>query len=151
MNQLQIMNQKQIDENFSISGQITLNEIKLLADTGVRVLVCNRPDNEETDQLSFLQIKTEAEKFGITSLHIPVVDRNIPETELTDFCNLLDNENRKIHAYCRTGARCSVFWALSYARTHSTQETLNKAQSLGYDLSQVADQIDKLGLRNSPS
>ena len=138
------MNKIQIHENFSISEQITLDEIESLADDGVKILICNRLDGEEPNQITCAEIKAAADANGISFVHIPVPGRIIPEEALEEFVKVIDGSTDKIHAYCRTGTRTSIFWGLSHARTNSVDDVLTKAESLGINLTPVADQIEKV-------
>ena len=143
------MNKIQINENFSVSEQLTVDEIKSLADDGVKVVICNRLDGEETNQISCAEIEAAARACGIDFVHIPVPGRVIPEETLNEFVKVIDSCNDKIHAYCRTGTRSSIFWGLSQARSHSANEVLAKAKSLGINLTPVADQIENVCNKHS--
>jgi len=138
------MNKIQINDNFSISEQITLDDIKQLANDGIKFLICNRPDEEEPNQLTSAQIKEAAENNDMQFIHIPVAGRHIPEEALEKFANVLDHCGEKIHAYCRTGTRSSFFWGLSMARSNSTEKVLAKAESLGFSLAPIADKIEEI-------
>ncbi len=139
----------EINHQFSVSEQIKLEDIKQLADDGVKTLICNRPDGEEPNQLACCDIKAEAEKHGIQFFHIPVAGREIPEDALRDFTSTLDKCDKKVHAYCRTGTRSAIFWALSQARSQSPDEVLETAKAVGIDLTPVTPQIEKVNRQHS--
>ncbi len=44
------MNVRKIDDNFAVTGQITPEQVKAVADAGFKSIVCARPDNEEHGQ-----------------------------------------------------------------------------------------------------
>jgi len=138
------MKKIQIHDNFSVSEQITEEEVQQLADSGVKVLICNRPDGEEPNQISCDAIKFAAEQNGINFVHIPVPGREISAEALQAFVNCVDSTDDKIHAYCRTGTRSSIFWGLSHARNHTAEEVLSTAEKLGINLTPVTDQIEKV-------
>ena len=138
------MHKIQINEKLSISEQIALGDIKTLANDGIKVLICNRPDGEEPNQLSCAEVKAAADANGINFVHIPVAGRIIPEDALEEFVKIINGCNDKIHAYCRTGTRSSIFWGLSQARIHSADEVLANAESLGINLTPVVDQIERV-------
>ena len=138
------MNKIQIDQNFSISEQITLDDVKQLANDGVEILICNRPDGEEPNQLTCAQIKAVADENDMQFIHIPVSGRDIPDDVLEKFTDTLDHCDKKIHAYCRTGTRSSFFWGLSMARTNSRIDVLAKAESLGFSLAPIAEKIEEI-------
>lgn len=112
------MNIKNLDDNFSISEQISLEDVKMLAAKGVKTIICNRPDNEEPNQLSYKEISDTAKAHGIDFAYIPAKGRDIPEESLEAFSQLFENRSDKKHAYCRTGARSSIFWNLSQAKSN---------------------------------
>ena len=126
------METTQINDKLSVSGQLTVSDVKQLAHDGIKVLICNRPDAEETDQPSFKDIEATAIKNNITFVNIPFSGINVPALCFEQFINVIDNSNDEIHAYCRTGNRCSILWGLSHVRTHSIEDTLEKAQTLGF-------------------
>ena len=101
-----------INEKFSISEQIAISDIKVLAEMGVKILICNRPEGEEQNQLTNEQIINEARCCGIEFIHIPSPGRDIPQDALALFTKTFAERDEKIHAYCRTGTRSSIFWDL---------------------------------------
>ena len=107
------MNLQQLGDNFSISDQISSEDIATLVAGGVKTIICNRPDGEEPNQISCAEIKATAENNGISFVHIPVLGREIPAQALQEFVNVIDGTDSKVHAYCRTGTRSSIFWQLS--------------------------------------
>jgi len=107
------MNLQQLDEKFSISEQIALDDIKILASQGVKTIICNRPDDEEPNQITCAEIKAVADEFEINFVHIPVPSRDIPADALQEFSKVIASTNEKTHAYCKTGTRSSIFWELS--------------------------------------
>lgn len=143
------MNKVQIEDNFSVSEQITLDDIKDLADDNVKILICNRPDSEEPNQITCAEIKAESDAHGIQFIHIPVAGKEIPEESLAEFVKVIDECNDNIHAYCKTGTRSSIFWALSHARNHPTDDVLVKTSDVGINLTPVADQIETINRKHS--
>ncbi|PHS18642.1 MAG: TIGR01244 family phosphatase [Kangiella sp.] len=109
---------KHIEENFTISEQIALEDIKSLSEMGVKTLICNRPEGEEPNQITNEQIIKEANLFDIEFVHIPSPGREIPQDSLNLFIKTLTENNNKTHAYCRTGTRSSIFWELMQKQTN---------------------------------
>jgi len=132
---------KNIEDNFTISEQITLEDIKTLAEMGVKLLICNRPEGEEPNQLTNAEITGEAKSHGINFVHIPSPGREIPLDSLELFVKTFKDCNEKIHAYCRTGTRSSIFWGLAQAFDLPCKTVLDNAQKVGLDLSGVEAQL----------
>lgn len=49
----------------SVSPQLTLADIRAVAEAGYRTLVCNRPDGEAPDQPGFAEIERRAAELGL--------------------------------------------------------------------------------------
>lgn len=135
------MNKVHLESNFSVSPQITPEQISTLAQDGVKVIMCNRPEAEEPNQPLMADITAECEKHGIRFVHIPVSGRVIPADALQQFTTEMDSHSFKTHAFCKTGTRSSIFWALSKARTHTPEEVLGLAESAGINLTPILDQL----------
>lgn len=60
-----------VDEKVSVSEQITTEDVKVLKQTGVEIIVCNRPDGEEAVQPTIEDISQAAEQQGIEFHAIP--------------------------------------------------------------------------------
>ena len=63
---------KQLTEQFSVSAQLTADEVKALANRGIKSLICNRPDGEAADQPNVAEIDTAASEAGIELAYLPV-------------------------------------------------------------------------------
>lgn len=93
----------------SVSGQIQVADLNLLADQGVEVIVCNRPDNEDQPQPTFAEIASAAETLSMEAYHIPFSGGDFTAEHVKQLKSLLDT-GKKIHAYCRSGNRSSILW-----------------------------------------
>jgi len=51
---------KTISSGFSVSDQITVDDLNILMDKQVKSIICNRPDNEAEDQPSIQALEQEA-------------------------------------------------------------------------------------------
>lgn len=50
-------------------------------------------------------------------------------------------------AYCASGTRCSIVWALGQAGEMDTASILDATAAQGYDLSQLRGQLDAIAAR----
>lgn len=121
------MNITILNEQFSISDQVSTQDLKQLADQGVKVIVCNRPDDEASDQPSFAAIKSAAEALGMEAVHVPFTAGSMDQSHVDQLSEQLAT-GKRIHAYCRTGNRCKNLWAAS-RKEGSTNETAGLSPS----------------------
>lgn len=125
-----------LTETLSVSGQPEPSDMAMLADQGFKVVICNRPDGEAVDQPSMADMKAAAEAVGMTFIGYPVNPGTFPGDDLAGLGSHFDGDE-KVFAYCRTGTRCANLWVAT-REPEEQAAAINKAQSLGYDLSLVA-------------
>lgn len=132
------MDQKIINNEFSVSGQIHIDDIDYLKKQGVKTIICNRPDNEDPGQPEAEHIKQAAIEAGIEFYFMPVVSGQLTENHGEEFSDLLNSSPKPIHAYCRSGTRCSILWTLSeFIAGKDKASVLEKTAAAGYDLSKM--------------
>ena len=133
-----------INNELTVSDQITIEDLKEIQAQGYKTIFCNRPDQESEGQLTFLTIEKEAQNLGIKAIHQPVIGGQISDDDIAQFGSSFELAQKPIFAYCRTGTRCSMLWALSHAKILPIDEILSKAQIAGYDLSPIKDRLNLL-------
>lgn len=94
-----------ITSQISVSGQLSVGDVSTLKDKGVELIVCNRPNGEERQQTTFEKIATEAISKNIEIVNMPFSGSNYTDDDRKTFAELMASKKR-IHAYCRSGARC---------------------------------------------
>ncbi len=126
---------KRVNEEFSVSAQINLDDLKLLAESGIKSLICNRPDGEAADQINVTEVEAAAAELGMQLVYLPVVSGKFSEEDVSDFLSAVERLPRPIHAYCRTGTRSITLWTLYQRRMGiPDSQLLATAQRCGYDL-----------------
>jgi sulfide:quinone oxidoreductase len=133
-----------INNELTVSDQITIEDLKEIQAQGYKTIFCNRPDQESEGQLTFSIIEKEAQNLGIKAIHQPVIGGQISDDDIAQFGSSFELAQKPIFAYCRTGTRCSMLWALSHAKILPIDEILSKAQIAGYDLSPIKDRLNLL-------
>lgn len=103
------MQRTKITESYSVSEQISLEDVDVLASEGVDLIICNRPDNEGEDQLNFAEVAARAAEKGIAAVHVPFVGGQMTANDVELFKKALVGA-QNVHAYCRTGNRSSKIW-----------------------------------------
>jgi len=133
-----------INNELTVSDQITIEDLKEIKAQGYKTIFCNRPDQESEGQLAFSAIEKEAQNLGIKAIHQPVIGGQISDNDIAKFGAYFKVAQKPVFAYCRTGTRCSTLWALSHAKSLPVDEILNKTQNAGYDLSPIRDRLNSL-------
>lgn len=132
---------EKLTEQVSVSGQLEVAEVKSLREQGVDVLVCNRPDDEDDGQIPFHEIQAEAQRLGMDTHFIPFASYQIAVSDRDQFAALIQTKKR-IHAYCRSGARCKRLWREANSVVGGEQEFLMQNQQSTTDKSINGTQYD---------
>lgn len=104
------MNMRQVSPEFSISGQITPEDVAEIAASGFKSIVCARPDNEDAGQPDFASIEAAAKAAGIEAVHIPVSGM-LGERQIIRFHEAWANMPKPMFGYCRSGGRAGSLYA----------------------------------------
>jgi sulfide:quinone oxidoreductase len=142
--EMQKMAIHQLTEKLSVTDQITPEQVAQIAQAGFQSIVCNRPDGEAADQTSFDQIQAAAKAAGLSVGFLPVVPNAISDEHVQSFDRLMSELPQPVLAYCRTGTRSTVLWALSQAASRSIPEILRTAGAAGYDLNGLIPRLEAL-------
>lgn len=102
-----------IAENFTVSEQITPDHVAHIASAGYRIVVCNRPDDEEPGQPSAAEIEAACETHGLDFHHLPVSGPMLAPEILERFRDLVTSDAGPVFAYCRSGQRCVFLFQTS--------------------------------------
>lgn len=120
--------------NVSVLSQPSAGDIGELADRGYRSIIGNRPDGEASDQATWKELKAAALARGMEAVHVPVVASQIGEGDIRAFREALERLPKPIAAFCRTGTRSTLLWALANEASLTADERIKIAAKEGYDL-----------------
>jgi len=132
---------RKINEDITVSPQITRDDVAGIAAAGYRAIICNRPDGEGADQQSFEEIEAAAKQHGLEARYMPVVSGKVEDSSADEFGRALRTLPGPVFAYCRTGTRSATLWSLSQAKTMQPAEILMAARNAGYDMAGVVRRI----------
>jgi len=137
---------RQLTPNLYVSPQISVDQVDEAKTLGVTVIINNRPDDEEPGQTNGAQIEAAAKAAGVAYSAVPVAHGGFAPWQLDGMAAALDQAGEgKVLAYCRSGARSTLLWALTRARAGDHPAALTeKAEAAGYDLTPVRQIMDAL-------
>jgi sulfide:quinone oxidoreductase len=133
-----------LTDQLSVSPQVALDDIAKLSALGFKSVICNRPDKESDDQPAMSAVESAVKAAGLTWQYQPVLSGNITDQDVTDFTQSMSKLPQPVLAFCRTGTRCSILWALSKVNTMSVDDILNTAAEAGYNLSGQQPRLEAL-------
>lgn len=135
------MDIRTLTSGLAVSPQITPEDIPAIRAAGFRTIFCNRPDGEDADQPAFADIAAAAREAGLVADYIPVVSGSLSDADVSAFGAALRTAEGPVFAYCRSGTRVAMLWALHEAGTRPLREILSTAAAVGYDLTSLTPRI----------
>lgn len=139
---------RKLTDSIYASPQISLEDVAEAAAMGVKLIINNRPEGESDDQVSGAEIEAAARAAGIDYVAIPVTHAGFSEAQVAAMAKALDEAEGRVLAYCRSGTRSTLLWALSESSQGGDPDALtNMAAKAGYDVSPVRPLMDMLKAR----
>lgn len=135
------MEARKINDQISVSPQISPDDLKAIAAMGFRSIICNRPDGEAADQPTYEEIKVAAQQSGLECRNLPIISGKVQDSDSDAFGQALMELPGPVFAYCRTGTRSATLWSLSQANTLESAEILAATKAAGYDMAGVVRRI----------
>jgi len=128
------MDIRQLTPRYFVAPQISPEDMAAYKEAGITRILCNRPDEEVPPALGSEAMKAAAEAAGLEFAMQPLTHSTMTEENVMRNREIgLDKEGVTL-AYCASGTRSSIAWALGQAGLQSADEIIKAAQSAGYDL-----------------
>lgn len=135
------MELKRINDQLSVSGQITPSDVPAIKAAGFVAIVNNRPEFEVPDQPTGESIALAAEAAGLKYFSIPMGREGVSPQMIENTRAALEESNGPVMCFCRTGTRSTTLWALSQAGQMSAPDIIAAAANAGYDMSHLAGHL----------
>lgn len=139
------MDIRQITPDYAVSPQIDPADLPAIKAAGFTRVVNNRPDGENPPSHQSAAMRAAAEAAGLDYVENPVVGGAITLDNVTAQGAAL--QGARVLAYCASGNRSSIVWALSQAGKRPTDELIALPARYGYNMEIWRDQIEALAAR----
>jgi uncharacterized protein (TIGR01244 family) len=131
-----------------VAPQICCDDIAEAAGLGVTLVVNNRPEDESDDQTPGAAIEEAARTAGLDYIAIPITHAGFSEPQVKAMADALAGAKGPVLAYCRSGTRSTLLWALAEAYAGGDSDALtNLAAKAGYDVNPIRPLMDMLKAR----
>ena len=139
---------RQLSDTIFASPQITLADIEAAKEAGISMIVNNRPDGEDPSAPQGEEIGAAAEAAGLGYVAIPIGHSGFSEPQIVEMISAMEEAGGPILAYCRSGTRSTLLWALAQAKSGEEPEAIARAAlAAGYDVSPIRPMLDMLASR----
>lgn len=138
------MDIRPLTEAYAVSPQIGLEDLPAIKAAGYVTVIDNRPDGEIPSDLHTAEMRAAAEAIGLNFVANPVIGGALTMANVQAQGDAIAAAQGPILAYCASGNRSSVVWALSQAGTRPADELIGAAAQYGYQLDHLRPQIEAL-------
>ena len=139
---------RKITDQVFASPQIGPIDVLQAAREGIVLIVNNRPEDESDDQVPGPEIEAAARAAGLDYVAIPITHAGFSEPQVTAMAAALAGADGPVLAYCRSGTRSTLLWALAEASRGEHPEVLAaQAAVAGYDVAPIRQLLDVLHAR----
>ncbi|MGC6327943.1 protein tyrosine phosphatase family protein [Rhizorhabdus sp. FW153] len=129
---------RKIDDSISVAPQISVEDVEAAAAQGFRMVINNRPEQEEPGQPSGEEIREAARAAGLAYVAIPITHGGFSLNQVEAMRDALAQAGGPVLAYCRSGTRSTFVWALARGLEGEDADALAaKAAAAGYDISPI--------------
>lgn len=127
-----------LTDDFHVAQQIQLEDVAKAKAQGISQLINNRPDGETSGQPTSAEMEAAATAAGMAYLYIPITPGQFTPEQVAQMQEALNNGQPTL-AFCRTGTRSTLLWALAQASLgQDYSATAATAAQAGYDITPIA-------------
>lgn len=136
------MDARMITPAYSVSPQILPEDMADIAAQGFAAVICNRPDGEVPPDLHADVMARAAAAAGLTFHILPLTHQTMTPDNVARQRALIEGSDGPVLAYCASGTRSSVIWALGEAGHSPVDQVLAATRAAGYALDNLRPTLE---------
>jgi len=138
------MDIRALTPDYAVSPQIEPSDLPAIKAAGYVTVIDNRPDGEIPPHLHTPVMKAAAEALGLVFVVNPVIGGQLTMDNVNAQGAAIAASPGPVFAYCASGNRCSIVWALANAGKRPVEELVGLPARFGYQLDHLRPQIEAL-------
>ncbi len=138
------MDIRALTPDYAVSPQIEPADLAAIRAAGYTVIIDNRPDHEIPADLHTDAMRAAAEAEGLIFVANPVIGGQITMENVTAQGDALAAATGPVLAYCASGNRSSIVWALANAGDRPVDELIGIPARFGYQLEHLRPTLEQL-------
>ena len=143
------MDIRALTPDYAVSPQIEPSDLAAIKAAGYVTIIDNRPDGEIPPDLQTPVMRAAAEALGLTFVANPVIGGQLTMDNVIAQGAAIDAASGPVFAYCASGNRSSVVWALASAGKRPVDDLIGLPARFGYQLDHLRPQIEALARSGS--
>ncbi|MFP5478209.1 MAG: TIGR01244 family sulfur transferase [Alphaproteobacteria bacterium] len=138
------MDIRPLTPDYAVSPQIEPGDLPAIKAAGYTTVIDNRPDGEIPAHLHTEAMRQAAEALGLSFVANPVIGGALTMANVTAQAQTMAEATGPVLAYCASGNRSSIVWALAQAGKRPVEELVGIPARFGYQLDHLRPQIEAL-------
>lgn len=135
------MDLRALTPTYAVSPQIEPADLPAIKAAGYTTVINNRPDGEIPPDLHNSVMQASATALGLHFVANPVIGGQLTMQNVTAQRSAIEACQGPVLAYCASGNRSSIVWALANAGKVPADDLINAAARFGYTLEHLRPQL----------
>ncbi len=136
------MNYSRVTTTYAVAPQIDPADAEEIRAAGFTDVICNRPDEEVAPDQAANSVAAALSENGVRFHANPVRNGALTDAEVQRQASILAEAEGPVLAYCRSGTRSTIVWALGEP-SMSPDAIIAAAAGAGYDLAPYRDLLER--------
>ncbi|WP_050603268.1 TIGR01244 family sulfur transferase [Ruegeria sp. 6PALISEP08] len=133
-----------ITPRYAVSPQITVEDVPAIAAAGFVKVICNRPNVEVPSIMQSDAIGDAVRAAGMEYEVLELTHQTMSPENVKRQRDMAESCSGPVLAYCASGTRCSVVWALGQCDHMSPDDILSATTDAGYQLEGLRPALEQL-------
>jgi uncharacterized protein (TIGR01244 family) len=127
---------------YAVSPQISVQDLALAQAQGFTTIIDNRPDGELPSALHGAEMERAARALGLDFVINPIISGGLSARNIALQSRAMTDAKGPVLAYCASGNRSSVVWALTMKGQIPVDTLISTAAQFGYDLNHLRPHLE---------
>lgn len=141
------MDIRALTDAYAVSPQIDIQDLAAIKEAGFTTVIDNRPDSEIPGHLSAEVMARAARALGLTFVINPLIPGSFTPDNIRIQAEACQGATGPVFAYCASGNRCSVIWAMMNAGKMPVNELIATPARFGYRLDQFRPVLERMAAK----
>ena len=138
------MDIRTITPSYSVAPQIEPADMEDLVAAGFTTIINNRPDEEVPPSLQADIMEAAAKSAGLAFVRLPLTHQTLTPQNIRLHAEHVVGSTGPVLAYCASGTRSTIVWALGQAGAMPVDDILAAARTGGYNLDNLRATLDAI-------
>ena len=135
---------RRLTDDYAVSPQIAPEDAAAIRAAGFVAVICNRPDPEIPPGLHASRVRAAVEAAGMAFIDNPIISGGMTAENVAAQARAMAAAGGPVFAYCASGNRSSVVWALAHAGKHPADDLIGIPARFGYNLEHLRPTLESL-------